>query len=98
MEIKLLGKRALVGGSSSGIGKAIAVQLAKCGVEVTLMSRSEEKLQNTLADLDTSIGQEHRYIVTDFTDYNSHKAKLESFFATHTVDILVNNTNGPTAG
>lgn len=98
MEIKLLGKRALVGGSSSGIGKAIAVQLAKCGVEVTLMSRSEEKLQAALLDLDTSYGQRHGYLVTDFIDYSIHKQKLTNFFADHTIDILVNNTNGPTAG
>lgn len=98
MEIKLIGKRALVGGSSSGIGKAIAVQLAKCGAEVTLMSRSEDKLQQALAELDTSHGQEHGYIVTDFTDYAPHKEKMTTFFAHRTVDILVNNTNGPIAG
>lgn len=98
MEIKLIGKRALVGGSSSGIGKAIALQLAKCGAEVTLMSRSEDKLQQTLAELDNSHGQQHGFIVTDFTDYVAHKKKMIAFFADHTVDILVNNTNGPTAG
>lgn len=98
MEIKLSGKRALVGGSSSGIGKAIAGQLAQCGAEVTLMSRSEEKLKSAVAGLDTSQGQKHGYVVTDFTDYTHHKQNLEAFFATHTVDILVNNTHGPAAG
>ena len=98
MEIKLLGKRALVGGSSSGIGKAIALQLAKCGVEVTLMSRSEEKLKSAVAELDTSYGQRHGYLVTDFTDYTLHKQNIEIFFADHPIDILVNNTNGPAAG
>lgn len=98
MEIKLSGKRALVGGSSSGIGKAVAAQLAECGAEVTLMSRSEEKLKSAVAELDTSQGQIHGYVVTDFTDYSRHKQNLEAFFATHTVDILVNNTHGPAAG
>ena len=98
MEIRLSGKRALIGGGSSGIGKAIALQLAACGAEVTLMSRSEEKLKSTLAGLDVSNGQQHGYIVTDFSDYTRHKQLLETFFASHTVDILVNNTQGPAAG
>ncbi len=98
MDIKLLGKKALVGGSSSGIGKAIAIQLAKCGVEVTLMSRTADKLKSTLLELDTSYGQNHGYLVTDFNDYVRHKQNIANFFAHHTVDILINNTNGPAAG
>lgn len=98
MEIKLVGKRALVGGSSSGIGKAIALELAKCGAQVTLMARSEEKLKQVLLELDTSYAQAHDYVVTDFTDYESHKKQVTSFFEKHQVDILVNNTNGPAAG
>src|SRR5690606_14780499 len=98
MEIKLLGKKALVGGSSSGIGKAIALQLARCGVEVTLMSGTEERLKSTILELDTSYGQNHGYLVTDFSDYSAHKKTMTNFFAHHTVDILVNNTNGPHAG
>lgn len=98
MEVKLVGKRALVGGSSSGIGKAIALQLAECGAEVTLMSRSEDKLGKTIKELSVSHGQQHRYLVTDFTDYVAHKQKMAAYFSDHTVDILVNNTNGPDAG
>ena len=40
MNIDLSGKKALVGASTSGIGKAIAMQLAASGATVTLMSRS----------------------------------------------------------
>lgn len=98
MEINLVGKRALVGGSSSGIGKAIALQLAKCGAEVVLVSRSVEKMEAVLAELDTDQGQQHRYLLTDFNRYAAHKAQMEDFFADTTIDILVNNTNGPTAG
>lgn len=98
MDIKLLGKKALVGGSSSGIGRAIALQLAKCGVEVTLMSRTEDRLKNTLLELDTSYSQNHGYLVTDFNNYPQHKKNIANFFAHNVVDILVNNTNGPAAG
>lgn len=98
MKINLEGKKALVGGSSSGIGKAIAIELAKCGAEVTLMSRSEIKLEQALTELSTAHGQQHQYLVTDFNDYTTHKSLLSDFFSKNNVDILVNNTNGPVAG
>ena len=40
MEILLKGRKALVGGASRGLGKAIAMQLADCGAEITLMARN----------------------------------------------------------
>lgn len=98
MQISLIGKKALVGGSSSGIGKAIAIELAKCGASVTLMARSEDKLKSTLAELDSTKGQIHQYLVTDFNDYESHKVNIQAYFESNEVDILVNNTNGPQAG
>ena len=45
MRIDLDGKKALVGGSTGGIGKAIAIELSKCGADVTLMARNKEKLK-----------------------------------------------------
>ena len=45
MRIDLDGKKALVGGSTGGIGKAIAIELSKCGADVTLMARDKEKLK-----------------------------------------------------
>ena len=41
MRINLKNKRALIGGSSKGLGYAVAKQLAICGAEVTLVSRNE---------------------------------------------------------
>lgn len=98
MEIKLDGKKALVGGSSSGIGKAVAMELALCGADVVLMARNEDKLKQVLAELDTTKGQKHTYLVTDFNDYDNHKSVLKTFFEANSVDILINNTNGPIAG
>lgn len=98
MNISLNGKNALVGGSTSGIGKAIAIQLAASGARVTLMSRSEEKLLTVQAELANHKGQQHQILVVDFNDFEAYKKVISEYFTTNTIDILVNNTQGPTAG
>lgn len=98
MKISLKNKKALVGGSSGGIGKAIAQQLATCGASVTLMARNEDKLKAALESLATSEGQSHQYLVVDFSDYEGYKKSISTYFESNSVDILVNNTQGPSAG
>jgi 3-oxoacyl-[acyl-carrier protein] reductase len=98
MEISLIGKKALVGGSSAGIGKAIAEQLAESGASVTLMARSEDKLRKIVAGLPTEKGQEHKYLRVDFLDFDNYKEIISNYFENNHVDILVNNTQGPEPG
>lgn len=98
MQIDLTGKKALVGGATGGIGKAIAKELASCGATVTLMSRNEDKLKEVMKELSVEGGQEHDYLQTDFMDFDKHQGVLAKYFESHQVDILVNNTNGPSAG
>lgn len=98
MNISLLNKKALVGGSSGGIGKAIAQQLAESGASVTLMSHSEEKLHHIVAELPTDQGQQHQYLAVDFNNFKDYKKVISTYFENNTVDILVNNTQGPSAG
>ncbi|QWX82960.1 SDR family oxidoreductase [Cellulophaga sp. HaHaR_3_176] len=98
MKILLKDKRALVGGSSDGIGKAIAIQLAESGASVTLVSRSENKLKNIIATLPTNASQKHSYIVVDYLNFADYKTKIITYFNSNTIDILVNNTQGPQAG
>jgi 3-oxoacyl-[acyl-carrier protein] reductase len=98
MKINLKNKKALVGGSTQGLGKAIALQLAKCGAEVTLMARNKEKLEKVRLELNIDNKQNHKILVVDFTDFNSYKKILTDYFKINTVDILVNNTNGPKGG
>jgi len=98
MHIDLRNKKALIGGSSGGIGKAIAQQLAESGASITLMARNEDKLKATLASLDTSKGQSHQYIIVDFSNYDMYKKKISAFFELNTINILINNTQGPSAG
>lgn len=98
MEINLQGKKALVGGSTSGIGKAIAQQLAACGASVTLVARNEDKLKSVLATLDINKNQSHQYIVTDYLDFEVYKKSITTYFSKNSIDILVNNTQGPNPG
>lgn len=88
----------MVGGSSGGIGKAIAQQLAESGASVTLMSRSEDKLKKIVEELPHDQGQEHRYLIVDFSDFHGYRETIYKYFQDHSVDILVNNTQGPAAG
>ncbi len=98
MVVSLIGKKALIGASSAGIGKAIAIQLAECGASVTLMSRNSDKLKSVVSLLATDKGQKHDYLEVDFSDHESFKMTVTDYFQKNVVDILVNNTQGPKAG
>lgn len=99
MNVDLTSKHALVCGSTQGIGKAIAIGLAKMGADVTLVARNAEKLKEVRAELDTSKGQKHHYISADFSFPPELKLRVESFLETHKpVNILINNTGGPPGG
>ena len=95
----LTGKRALVCGSSQGMGRACAVELARLGVEVTLVARTEATLREALSALSTDAGQKHALIVADFADSAGLQAKVADHVEhTGSIQILVNNTGGPPHG
>ncbi len=98
MDLNLFTKNALVCGGSKGIGKAIAAELALLGANIILVARNEELLQKTIAELDTSLGQTHQYLVADVSQLEDWKEKVETLAATQTIHILVNNTGGPPSG
>ncbi|GEQ87107.1 short-chain dehydrogenase [Patiriisocius marinistellae] len=98
MKLDLKNKNALVCGSSAGIGKATAKELAHLGATITLVARNEEKLKEVLASLSTQNGQTHDYLVADFSDFKGLKSTLEDATANKDFHILLNNTGGPKAG
>ena len=98
MEISLKGKQALIGGSSKGIGLAIAKQLASSGASVCLMARNKSKMKEIIKNLPSDKGQVHHFLQVDFSDFNSFKVILDTFFKENKIDILVNNTQGPPSG
>ncbi|WP_324673401.1 SDR family oxidoreductase [Hymenobacter sp. GOD-10R] len=96
----LAGQHALVGGSTQGIGRAVAETLAQMGATVTLLARNKERLQQTATELPTPANQAHDYIAADFTDATVVAAQVRDYLAAHPkgFDILINNTGGPAGG
>ena len=95
----LEGKRALVCGSSQGIGRACARELAKAGATITLVARNEQPLTAAVADLSCESNQKHDYIVADFAEPDALEASVRAHIeATGPYQILVNNTGGPPSG
>lgn len=98
MELNLTGKTALVCGSTAGIGKATAMELASLGARIVLMARNPEKLAQTLAELPSDEDQKHDAVAVDFSDITAFKQAVDTLIQKHQFHILINNTGGPKAG
>lgn len=98
MNLDLTGKRAMVCGSTQGIGRAVAEEFAQMGAEVILVARNKEKLEAEVAKLPSN-GVQHSYLSADFSDPSALKEVVDEFVANEKpVHILVNNTGGPAGG
>ena len=87
----LAGKRALVTGSSQGIGMALARGLAESGAEIVLNGRDETKL-NAAADELKGAGATVHTLPFDVTGHEVAREAVDAFEAdTGAIDILVNN-------
>ena len=99
MIISLKGRKAIVGGASKGIGKAIAFAFAKAGAQVIMLARNEAVLKENLSELKAINNVEHDYFVVDYSDAEALKKTAQEITEKHNnIDILVNNTGGPKAG
>ncbi len=99
MNLDLKNKHALVCGSTQGIGKAVAVELALLGANITLLARNEEALKKTKAELNTDKNQQHDYLVADFSKPDEVKNIVSQYIEKHgAINILINNTGGPPSG
>ena len=63
----LAGKTILVTGSSSGIGKAVAIESSKMGANVIITARNEDRLNATFSELDRSEEQKHKLVIADLS-------------------------------
>jgi 3-oxoacyl-[acyl-carrier protein] reductase len=102
MNLDLKGKNAFVSGSSRGIGRAVAFELARLGAHVTLAARTETALMQGLIDLSfiSAADQRHDYVVVDHSHPDKLKAAVERHIlkTSKTYHILINNAGGPPAG
>ena len=91
MNLDLKNKHAIVCGSTQGIGKSTAIKLAEMGANITLIARNEDKLKETIKDLPSGEGQNHTYLVADFSKPSELKEIIDKYFVDgNKVNILVN--------
>jgi NAD(P)-dependent dehydrogenase (short-subunit alcohol dehydrogenase family) len=96
MDLGLKGKRAIVTGGSLGIGKAIARELAREGVDVAIVARTKAQLEATARELASESGQRIIALPADVTS----KEQVDSMVAQAAaqlggLDILVNSGSPP---
>ena len=97
--ISLQGRRALVCGSTQGIGRASAHAIAEAGAEVVLLARDQSQLAAARDALPRAGGVNHSYLVADFSDPENVRAAIATALAEGPAfHILVNNTGGPPPG
>lgn len=95
MELGLRGRLAVVGGGSSGLGRASAEALAAEGCDLLLWSRSADALAATARSLAESHGVRVEHVAADALDPTAAGVVAEAALALGPVDIVVLNAGGP---
>ena len=99
MDLGIKNKVALVLASSKGLGKAVALELAKEGAKVIICGTDAEALANTKAEIEAIAPNYVAAFVSDITDEKQRKILVtESVKAFGPIEILVTNAGGPASG
>ena len=81
------GKRVILTGATSGIGKATAIKLSQQGAEVCMLARNLDKLNETLSMM---CGTGHRYYQKDFSEAGGYKEIFDDIVSDgHKIDSMV---------
>jgi 3-oxoacyl-[acyl-carrier protein] reductase len=95
MDLGIKGRRALVCAASKGLGRGCAMSLAREGVEVIIVARGREALEQAADDIRAATGASVTTVAADITTPQGRTAALA---ACPQPDILVNNAGGPPPG
>jgi 3-oxoacyl-[acyl-carrier protein] reductase len=95
MDLGIKGRRAIVCGSSRGLGRSVAEKLAEAGVILTLNGRTSETLEQTANEMRAQYGVDVQTVVADVTSETGRSRLLD---AEPFPDILITNAGGPPPG
>ena len=95
MDLGIAGRTALVCAASKGLGRGCAEALAREGVEVTILARTESDVRKTAEEIGTATGRRVGWVACDITTPQGRGAALA---ACPDPDILINNAGGPPPG
>jgi NAD(P)-dependent dehydrogenase (short-subunit alcohol dehydrogenase family) len=90
----LAGKRVLVTGGGTGLGRSITQRYVSLGAHVVICGRREDVLKQTVAELSGSGGGSAEHIRCDIRDPDAVDAMLSAIWDKGALDILVNNAAG----
>lgn len=96
MDLGIAGKRTLVCGGSQGMGRAIAMELAKEGARLFVCARSADTLKQAVCDISKHAAHPVESATCDLSDHASRQAliaKVKEKFGD--IDILIHNSGGP---
>lgn len=95
MDLGIKGKKGIVGGASSGLGRACALALAREGVELTIVARTKADIEAAAEEISSETGVR---IIPVAADINSDDGRAAVLSTCPEPDIIVNNSGGPPTG
>lgn len=98
MELSLTGKRALVGGATAGIGRAVAKTLAQMGAETLIMGRRRDRLDGLRQEIEVAGLPAPAVVEADWNDTDATVAAVAAELEAGPIEILIGNSGGPPGG
>lgn len=99
MDLGLAGKTALVTAASKGLGRAVALALAREGAQVAICSRDGEALRQAAEEIRSATGRDVLFRTADVSRKEDIDALVQAVRAEYGhIDILVSNSGGPPPG
>lgn len=99
MDLRIAGKSAIVAAASKGLGKAVALELATEGANLTICAREEAALMETAKELTSTTSARVLPVVADVTNPDDINSLVKSASDEYSrIDILITNAGGPPPG